>query len=135
MSFAEQAQRAKDASRTLATLNRAAKDAALHAMADALAAQASAVLEANAVDVAAARDAGTSESLIDRLTLTPTRIAGMVDGLRSLAGLPDPVGDVVRGWSNANGVRVRQVRVPLGVIGIIYEARPNVTADAGGICL
>ncbi|MCE1173403.1 MAG: glutamate-5-semialdehyde dehydrogenase [Propionibacteriales bacterium] len=135
MTFAEQAQRAKDASRTLATLNRAAKDAALHAMADALAAQAPAVLEANAVDVAAAREVGTSESLIDRLTLTPARIAGMVDGLRSLAGLPDPVGDVVRGWTNANGVRVRQVRVPLGVVGIIYEARPNVTADAGGICL
>ncbi len=114
MTFAEQAQRAKDASRTLATLNRAAKDAALHAMADALAAQASAVLEANAADVARAREAGTSEALIDRLALTPARITGMVDGLRSLAGLPDPVGDVVRGWTNANGVRVRQVRVPWG---------------------
>lgn len=135
MTFAEQAQRAKDASRTLATLNRAAKDAALHAMADALAAQAPAVLEANAADVAAARAAGTSDALVDRLTLTPARIDGMVEGLRSLAGLPDPVGDVVRGWTNANGVRVRQVRVPLGVVGIIYEARPNVTADAGGICL
>ena len=135
MTFTEQAQRAKDASRTLATLNRAAKDAALHAMADSLAAAAEAVLAANAVDVEAARASGTSESLIDRLTLTPARITAMVDGLRSLAGLPDPVGDVVRGWANANGVRVRQVRVPLGVVGIIYEARPNVTADAGGICL
>ncbi|MBA3020795.1 glutamate-5-semialdehyde dehydrogenase [Propionicimonas sp.] len=135
MTFADQALLAKDASRTLATLNRATKDAALHAMADALAAAASVVLEANARDVAAARASGTSDSLVDRLTLTPARIAGMVDGLRSLAGLPDPVGDVVRGWTNANGVRVRQVRVPLGVVGIIYEARPNVTADAGGICL
>jgi glutamate-5-semialdehyde dehydrogenase len=135
MTFAEQAQRAKDASRTLATLNRAAKDAALHSMADALAAATSAVLAANALDVEAARASGTSEALIDRLTLTNARIGGMVDGLRSLAGLPDPVGDVVRGWTNANGVRVRQVRVPLGVVGIIYEARPNVTADAGGICL
>jgi glutamate-5-semialdehyde dehydrogenase len=135
MTFADQALLAKDASRTLATLNRATKDAALHAMADALAAAAAVVLEANARDVASARASGTSDSLVDRLTLTPARIAGMVDGLRSLAGLPDPVGDVVRGWTNANGVRVRQVRVPLGVVGIIYEARPNVTADAGGICL
>ena len=78
---------------------------------------------------------GTSAALIDRLRLTPDRIAGMVEGLRELAALPDPVGDVVRGWSNANGVQVRQVRVPFGVVGIIYEARPNVTADAGGICL
>ena len=78
---------------------------------------------------------GTSAALIDRLRLTPDRIAGMVEGLRDLAALPDPVGDVVRGWSNANGVQVRQVRVPFGVVGIIYEARPNVTADAGGICL
>jgi glutamate-5-semialdehyde dehydrogenase len=135
MTFVDQAIVAKDASRTLATLSRAAKDAALHAMADALAAAAPAVLAANATDVSTARAAGTAESLVDRLALNPSRIEGMVEGLRSLAGLPDPVGDVVRGWTNANGVRVRQVRVPLGVVGIIYEARPNVTADAGGICL
>ena len=135
MTFADQAARAKRASRTLATLNRAAKDAALHAMADALAAAEPAVLAANALDVDAGRASGTSEALLDRLSLTPSRVGGMVDGLRSLAGLPDPVGDVVRGWTNANGVRVRQIRVPLGVVGIIYEARPNVTADAGGICL
>lgn len=73
--------------------------------------------------------------MIDRLRLTPDRVAGMADGLRQLAGLADPVGDVVRGWTNANGVQVRQVRVPFGVVGIIYEARPNVTADAAGICL
>lgn len=135
MTFTEQAQRAKDASRTLATLTRAAKDAALESMAHALSMAAGEVLAANNLDVEAARAAGTAESLIDRLTLTPARIGSMVAGLRSLAALPDPVGDVVRGWTNANGVRVRQVRVPLGVIGIIYEARPNVTADAGGICL
>ena len=104
-------------------------------MADALAKAETAVLEANAVDVARAEENGTSAALIDRLRLTPDRIAGMVQGLRDLAGLPDPVGDVVRGWTNANGVEVRQVRVPFGVVGIIYEARPNVTADAGGICL
>ncbi len=135
MTFAEQAAAAKTASRTLATLDRAAKDAALQAMADALATDSGAVLSANAEDVAAARASGTAEALIDRLALTPPRIDGMVDGLRSLAALPDPVGDVVRGWTNPDGVRVRQVRVPLGVVGIIYEARPNVTADAAGICL
>ena len=105
------------------------------AMADALAKSETAILEANARDVARAEANGTSAALIDRLRLTPDRVAGMVEGLRDLAALPDPVGDVVRGWTNANGVQVRQVRVPFGVVGIIYEARPNVTADAGGICL
>jgi glutamate-5-semialdehyde dehydrogenase len=104
-------------------------------MADALAKAETAILEANDRDVARAEANGTSAALIDRLRLTPDRIAGMVEGLRELAALPDPVGDVVRGWTNANGVQVRQVRVPFGVVGIIYEARPNVTADAGGICL
>ena len=104
-------------------------------MADALAKAETAILEANELDVSRAEANGTSTALIDRLRLSPDRIAGMVEGLRELAALPDPVGDVVRGWSNANGVQVRQVRVPFGVVGIIYEARPNVTADAGGICL
>jgi glutamate-5-semialdehyde dehydrogenase len=104
-------------------------------MADSLAKSETAILEANARDVTSAESNGTSAALIDRLRLTPDRIAGMVEGLRELASLPDPVGDVVRGWTNANGVQVRQVRVPFGVVGIIYEARPNVTADAGGICL
>src|SRR5690242_6658273 len=104
-------------------------------MADALAKSETAVLEANAVDVARAEANGTSPALIDRLRLTADRVAGMVQGLRDLAGLPDPVGDVVRGWTNANGVEVRQVRVPFGVVGMVYEARPNVTADAAGLCL
>ena len=104
-------------------------------MADSLAKSETAILEANERDVSRAESNGTSAALIDRLRLTPDRIAGMVEGLRELAALPDPVGDVVRGWTNANGVQVRQVRVPFGVVGIIYEARPNVTADAGGICL
>jgi glutamate-5-semialdehyde dehydrogenase len=107
----------------------------LLAMADALAKAETAILEANQRDVSRAEANGTSAALIDRLRLNPDRIAGMVEGLRELAALPDPVGDVVRGWTNANGVQVRQVRVPFGVVGIIYEARPNVTADAGGICL
>ena len=135
MTFAEQARAAQAASRILAVLTRAQKDAALHAMADALAEDVDAVLAANALDVAAARQSGTSAALIDRLSLDSGRVDGMVAGLRSLAALPDPIGDVVRGWTNPNGVRVRQVRVPLGVVGIIYEARPNVTADAAGICL
>ncbi|MFZ2479988.1 MAG: glutamate-5-semialdehyde dehydrogenase, partial [Propioniciclava sp.] len=93
------------------------------------------ILAANAEDVACAEASGTEASLIDRLRLTPERISGMAVGLTDLAGLADPVGDVVRGWTNPNGVQVRQVRVPFGVVGIIYEARPNVTADAAGIAL
>ncbi|HJV15737.1 MAG TPA: glutamate-5-semialdehyde dehydrogenase [Propionibacteriaceae bacterium] len=135
MTVQEQAERARTAALTLSSATRATKDAALLAMADALAKSETAILEANQRDVSQAEVNGTSAAIIDRLRLSPDRIAGMVDGLRELAALPDPVGDVVRGWTNANGVQVRQVRVPFGVVGIIYEARPNVTADAGGICL
>lgn len=135
MTVAQQAERARVAARVLSSANRSAKDAGLHAMADALTKAETAILEANAVDVRRAEESGTGAALIDRLRLTPDRIAGMADGLRALADLPDPVGDVVRGWTNPNGVQVRQVRVPFGVVGIIYEARPNVTADAAGICL
>ncbi|AQP46803.1 glutamate-5-semialdehyde dehydrogenase [Tessaracoccus aquimaris] len=135
MEFVDQAEAARAASIELATLTRDAKDAALQSMADAVAAAEADLLAANAVDVQAARDAGTDESIVDRLALTPARIAGMVQGLRDLAALPDPIGDAVRGWRLGNGVRVTQVRVPFGVVGIIYEARPNVTADAAGICL
>jgi glutamate-5-semialdehyde dehydrogenase len=131
----EQAEKARTAALILSSATRATKDAALIAMADSLAKSETAILEANQRDVASAEANGTSAALIDRLRLTPDRIAGMVEGLRELAALPDPVGDVVRGWTNANGVEVRQVRVPFGVVGIIYEARPNVTTDAGGICL
>ncbi|NUS51823.1 MAG: glutamate-5-semialdehyde dehydrogenase, partial [Nocardioidaceae bacterium] len=119
----------------LAVATRATKDAALHAMADALEERAGEVLDANAGDVEAARAAATSEALVDRLTLDEGRVRGMADGLRQVAGLPDPVGEVVRGSTLANGLELRQVRVPFGVVGIIYEARPNVTADAAGICL
>ncbi|GAB3741244.1 glutamate-5-semialdehyde dehydrogenase [Microlunatus parietis] len=135
MTVREQALRAREASRTLGSAIRSAKDAGLQSMADALLKAETVILEANAADVRRAEDAGTGAALIDRLRLTPDRIAGMADGLRALADLPDPVGDVVRGWTNPNGVQVRQVRVPFGVVGIIYEARPNVTADAAGICL
>ena len=104
-------------------------------MADAVAAVEKKLLTANAVDVDAARRSGTPEAVIDRLRLDGDRVRGMVDGLRDVAALPDPVGDLVRGWRLGNGVEVRQVRVPFGVVGIIYENRPNVTADAAGLCL
>ena len=129
------ARRAKTAAAALAPLPRKAKDAALLAMAEALVAEQDRILTANGRDVAAAREAGTSESLIDRLALTPERIGAMADGLRHVATLPDPVGEVVRGNSLPNGLELRQVRVPLGVVGIVYEARPNVTADAAGLCV
>lgn len=135
MDFISQAEDARAASRELATLTRERKDAALNAMADALAEGEQAVLAANGLDVARAIEASTPEAIIDRLSLNPARVAAMVQGLRDLAALADPVGDVVRGWRLPNGVRVSQVRVPFGVVGIIYEARPNVTADAGGICV
>ncbi len=129
------ARRARDAAVSLAVTSRAAKDAALHTMADALVTHASAILAGNAEDIARGRDAGLSDALLDRLTLSQARIAGMADGLRQVAALPDPVGEVVRGATLANGLELRQVRVPFGVVGIIYEARPNVTADATGLCL
>lgn len=135
MDFRTQAVAARAASLDLSVLTRAAKDAALQAMADALAAAAPELLEANAVDVVNARAAGTPEPMIDRLALTQGRVDGMVQGLRDLASLADPIGDVIRGWRLANGVKVTQARVPFGVVGIIYESRPNVTADAAGICL
>ena len=135
MEFRSQALAAREASRQLATLTRDEKDRALHAMADAVAAVEKKLLAANAVDVDAARRSGTPEAVIDRLRLDGDRVRGMVDGLRDVAALPDPVGDLVRGWRLGNGVEVRQVRVPFGVVGIIYENRPNVTADAAGLCL
>jgi glutamate-5-semialdehyde dehydrogenase len=131
----EAARRARTAAAGLAPLERQAKDAALLAMASALEGAVDDVLAANARDVDAGREAGTSASLLDRLTLTPARVTAMADGLRHVATLPDPVGEVVRGSSLPNGLELRQVRVPLGVVGIVYEARPNVTADAAGLCV
>jgi glutamate-5-semialdehyde dehydrogenase len=127
--------RAREAAHVLALATRAAKDAALTAMAEALVSATEDVLAANAEDVAAARENGVPEGLVDRLRLDADRVAGMAQGLRDVAALPDPVGEVVRGSTLANGLELRQVRVPFGVVGIIYEARPNVTADAAGICI
>lgn len=131
----EIAQAAKDASRHLAGLTRAQKDSALSAMADALRDATEEILQANARDVARERDGGMSEAMIDRLTLTPERIESIAQALGELSFLPDPVGQVINGQRLPNGLRVRQVRVPLGVVGMIYEARPNVTVDAAGIAL
>ena len=131
----ELAQRAREASPGLGLATRAQKDAALLAMAEALLERAEPVLAANAEDVARAEAGGTPAGIVDRLRLTPERLEGMAQGLRDVAALPDPVGEVVRGSTLANGLELRQVRVPFGVVGMIYEARPNVTADAAGICL
>jgi glutamate-5-semialdehyde dehydrogenase len=129
------ARRARTAAATLAVTTRADKDAALHAMADALVAGTSVIVAANEVDVDTARAAGTGENVIDRLRLDADRVAAFAQGLRDVAALPDPVGEVVRGSTLPNGLRMQQVRVPMGVIGMIYEGRPNVTADAAAICL
>jgi glutamate-5-semialdehyde dehydrogenase len=129
------AKRARVAARTLATLSTAVKDRALHAAADAVLAGVDAVLAANAEDLAAARAAGTPEAMLDRLALNPQRVDGIAAGLRQVAGLPDPVGEVLRGRTLPNGLQLRQQRVPLGVVGMVYEGRPNVTVDAFGLTL
>jgi glutamate-5-semialdehyde dehydrogenase len=131
----EMARRAKTAARQLGALTTATKNAALMAMADALLANAERIKDANATDLAAGRESGLSETLLDRLTLNDARIHGMVEGLRQVAALPDPVGQVLSGSRLANGLEMQRVRVPLGVIAIIYESRPNVTADAASLCL
>ncbi|MEE1938149.1 glutamate-5-semialdehyde dehydrogenase [Streptomyces sp. TRM 70361] len=129
------ARRAKEAAAALAPLPRTARDGALLAIADALVARTDEIVAANAADVAKARAAGTPESTVDRLTLTPERIAAIASDVREVVALPDPVGEVVRGSTLPNGLELRQVRVPLGVVGIVYEARPNVTVDAAVLCL
>jgi len=127
--------RAKAASRALATASTAAKDAALLAAADLLVARSEAILEANARDVEREEAGGMAPALLDRLRLSPARIEAMAGGLRQVAALPDPVGEISEGWTRPNGLRINRVRVPLGVVAIIYESRPNVTSDAFGLCL
>ncbi|MFE3545892.1 glutamate-5-semialdehyde dehydrogenase [Nocardia sp. NPDC059177] len=129
------ARRARVASRALAQLTTAQKNDALQAAADALLAATDRVLAANATDIATAQAAGTEENLLDRLRLTEARVDGIASGLRQVAGLPDPVGGVIRGSTLPNGLEIRQTRVPLGVVGMVYEARPNVTVDAFGLAL
>ena len=129
------AQAAKQAAAKLAVTSTAVKNAALLAMAAALEAKQSEILAANKRDMTAAAAKGMKSSMLDRLKLTAERISGMADGLRQVAGLADPVGNVIDGKTLPNGLHITKIRVPLGVIGIIYEARPNVTADAAGLCL
>lgn len=134
-SVAELGIRVKAASRILATASTEQKNAALVAAADLLVARSSSILRANETDVARAESEGVSATVVDRLRLTPARIDSMASGLRQVAGLPDPVGEVLDGWVRPNGLKIRRVRVPLGVVAIIYENRPNVTSDAAGLCL
>ena len=129
------ARRARVASRMLASLPTVAKNSALHAAADALLAHLEEVLQANAEDLSVAAAAGTAEAMLDRLALNPQRVEGIAAGLRQVAGLADPVGEVLRGYTLPNGLQLRQQRVPLGVVGMVYEGRPNVTVDAFGLTL
>lgn len=126
---------AKESSRALALASEELRNRALEAMAKALEAKRDDILFKNEIDVEAGRKAGLSAALIDRLALTPKRILDMAQGLREMAGLPDPLGEVVQSWSRPNGMKVAKVRVPLGVIAMIYESRPNVTVDSAGLCL
>ena len=126
---------ARAAARPLATASAERKHAALIAMADAVRRNEQAILDANVVDMANGEEAGLSPAMMDRLKLTPDRVRAMADGIRQIAELPDPVGAVIAEWDRPNGLHIERVRTPLGVIGVIYESRPNVTADAGALCL
>ena len=127
--------RAREASRALARLSAAEKNKILIAMADELVVRSPEILAANAEDTAAAEKNGLTKAAIDRLRLTPDRISGMADGIRQVAALEDPVGEILRDWTRPNGIQIQKIRTPIGVIGIIYESRPNVTADAAVLCL
>lgn len=127
-------QKAREAEPALRVLDREKKDRVLGRAAGALVERAAYILQENEKDMEAGKDRGMKESLLDRLKLTPERIEGMAEGLRQIAALSDPIGEVMSRWTNEDGLDIRRVRVPLGVVGIIYEARPNVTADAFGLC-
>ncbi len=133
--MSELGRRARAAASGLAGASRAEKDAALKAMAGEIRGHAADILAANEKDVAAAREAGRNDAFIDRLALDGERLEAIAAGLEAIAGLPDPVGEKMAEWERPNGLRIARVRVPIGVIGIIYESRPNVTADAGALCM
>ena len=132
---AELGQRAKRAAASLRNATTEAKNKALAEAARLIRAESAAILVANALDVAAAKKAGMNEAMQDRLLLNPARVEGMAKGLDDIVALPDPVGALVEEWQRPNGLSISRVRVPIGVIGVIYEARPNVTADAGALCI
>jgi glutamate-5-semialdehyde dehydrogenase len=131
----EKGQKSRAAAMSLAQSKTHQKNDALMAMADALVRLADEIIDANAQDVKAGLSNGMQPSLVDRLSLNEKRVNEMANGLKQVTGLPDPVGEIIEGWTRPNGLRIQKVRVPLGVVGIIYEARPNVTADAAGLCL
>ncbi|MER8412771.1 glutamate-5-semialdehyde dehydrogenase [Mesorhizobium sp. M1342] len=133
--MADIGRRARAAARPLAIAATAAKNAALLAMAEAIVARQQDILDANAIDVSNGQESGLSASFMDRLKLDPARIRAMAEGIREIAALRDPVGDVIAEWDRPNGLHIERVRTPLGVVGVIYESRPNVTADAGALCL
>jgi len=127
--------RARGASRTLARLEAEGKSAILHSMADEILARGAEIFDANQRDLQGAKDSGLAGAMLERLTLNPARLDAMADGIRRVAKLPDPVGQILREWTQPNGIRISKIRVPIGVIGIIYESRPNVTSDAAVLCL
>jgi glutamate-5-semialdehyde dehydrogenase len=131
----EMGRRARRAARALALCSTDAKNAALQAMADAIAAAEAEIIQANAKDLEAAPGYGLNAAAIDRLRLTPDRIRTMASGVREVALLADPVGEIIHSWTRPNGLKITKIRVPIGVVGIIYESRPNVTADAAVLCL
>src|SRR2546423_11971994 len=135
ISVAERCAAAKQASRTLATLPSGIKDAALEAIAAAVQDRADEILEANARDLESAREGDYPPAFLDKLTLDQSRVEAMVAGVHTIRTLPDPVGEVTDGWRLPNGLDVRKVRVPLGAVAVVYEARPNVTIDAAALCL
>jgi glutamate-5-semialdehyde dehydrogenase len=127
--------RARGASRTLARLEAEGKSAILHSMADEILARGAEIFDANQRDLQGAKDSGLAGAMLERLTLNPARLDAMADGIRRVAKLPDPVGQILREWTQPNGIRISKIRVPIGVIGIIYESRPNVTSDAAVLCI
>ncbi|MDX8453435.1 glutamate-5-semialdehyde dehydrogenase [Mesorhizobium sp. VK9D] len=133
--MADIGRRARAAARPLAVASTKAKNDALAAMADAILRNEQAILDANAIDMSNGEETGLSGSFMDRLKLDASRIKAMADGIREIAALKDPVGDVIAAWDRPNGLNIERVRTPLGIIGVIYESRPNVTADAGALCL
>jgi len=127
--------RARGASRTLARLEAEGKSDILHSMADEILARGAEIFDANQRDLQGAKDSGLAGAMLERLTLNPARLDAMADGIRRVAKLPDPVGQILREWTQPNGIRISKIRVPIGVIGIIYESRPNVTSDAAVLCV